>query len=109
MGSATELNSDSTDAYRVRLELTVGAVAEDVGEVHYEMRGSRCQGDLTLLAVDAVSGAIVLGEFIETGNCVKGGRITLTPMPDGSLDFAYTGAKVDGSEQAVNAALEKVR
>ena len=108
---AVIVNSDggSTDSYRVRLELTGGAVTEDIGEVHYEMQGSRCQGDLTLWAVDAVSEALSLGEYIESGNCVKGGRITLTPMPDGTLDFAYTGAKVDGSEQTVRSALEKVR
>lgn len=113
VGIATESDSgsdgDSTDSYRVRLELTGGAVTEDIGEVHYEMQGSRCQGDLTLWAVDAVSEALSLGEYIESGNCVKGGRITLTPMPDGTLDFAYTGAKVDGSEQTVHAGLEKVR
>ncbi|MFM9551995.1 MULTISPECIES: hypothetical protein [Streptomyces] len=113
VGIATESdsgsNGDSTDSYRVRLELTGGAVTEDIGEVHYEMQGSRCQGDLTLWAVDAVSEALSLGEYIESGNCVKGGRITLTPMPDGTLDFAYTGAKVDGSEQTVHAGLEKVR
>ena len=109
VGVATESDSDSTDSYRVRLELTGGAVTENIGEVHYEMQGSRCQGDLTLWAVDAGSGALSLGEYIESGNCVKGGRITLTPMPDGTLDFAYTGAKVDGSEQSVHAGLEKVR
>ncbi|WP_215455355.1 hypothetical protein [Streptomyces sp. ATCC 21386] len=109
VGTATESNSDSTDSYRVRLELTDGAVGGDIGEVHYEMRDSRCQGDLTLLEVDPVSEALSLGEYIQTGNCVKGGRITLTPLSDGTLDFAYTGAKVDGSEQSVNAVLAKVR
>lgn len=109
VGTATESNSDSTDSYRVRLELTGGAVSGDIGEVHYEMRDGRCQGDLTLLAVDPVSEALSLGEYIRTGNCVKGGRITLTPLSDGTLDFAYTGAKVDGSQQSVNAVLAKVR
>ncbi|BBC36476.1 hypothetical protein SGFS_077700 [Streptomyces graminofaciens] len=109
VGTATELDSDSVDSYRVRLELTGGDLGGEVGEIHYEMAASECHGVVTLTGMNPDNAAVTLGEYIESGNCVKGGRIILTAEPDGVLDFAYTGFKRDGTEQSVSASLEKVR
>lgn len=111
VGTATEVDTDSTDTYRVTLELHAGrAVGGEAGRVDYEWPGTnKCHGVVTLTAVEPDTAAVTLGEYIETGMCVKGGRITLTPSAGGTLDFAYQGFKRDGSGQGVTASLAKVR
>ncbi|MFF4346616.1 hypothetical protein [Streptomyces sp. NPDC001530] len=106
-GNAEELNIAQTDHYRVTLELNQGAKGEDVGRIHYEMGPSDCYGVVTLTTVDT-SKQVTLGETIQSGNCVKNGRITLTLRPGNTLDFVYKATKHDGTEQSVDASLQKI-
>ncbi|GAA4999175.1 hypothetical protein [Streptomyces siamensis] len=106
-GYAEELDASETDHYRVTLELNQGSPREQVGSIHYAMESSDCYGVVTLTAVGG-SDRLTLGEDIQSGNCVKNGRITLTLRPGDTVDFAYESTKRDGTQQSVRAGLDRV-
>lgn len=92
------------------LALDQGAAVDGrAGRTDYETETSERHGSVTPTGVDPYGEAVTLGEFIESGRCVKGGRITLAAGPGGVLGFACTGYQRDGSEQWVKASLRKVR
>ncbi|KAB1979030.1 hypothetical protein [Streptomyces triticiradicis] len=106
-GYAEEVDATSTDHYRVTVELDQGALREQVGNVHYAMESSDCYGTVTLTAVGGTD-QVILGESIQSGNCITNGRITLTLRPGDTVDFAYESTKRDGTRQSVRAGLERV-
>ncbi|MGW1963916.1 hypothetical protein ACWCPD_27230 [Streptomyces sp. NPDC001935] len=106
-GYAEEVDASSTDHYRVTVELDQGTLRERVGSVHYAMESSDCYGTVSLTAVGGTE-QVILGESIQSGNCVTNGRITLTLRPGGTVDFAYESTKRDGTRQSVKAGLERV-
>ncbi|MEU6278244.1 hypothetical protein ABZ871_38490 [Streptomyces populi] len=106
-GYAEEVDATRTDHYRVTVELDRGALREPVGNVHYAMESSDCYGTVTLTAVGGTD-QVVLGESIQSGNCITNGRITLTLRPGDTVDFAYESTKRDGTRQSVEAGLERV-
>ncbi|MFF4540110.1 hypothetical protein [Streptomyces aureus] len=106
-GYAEEVDATRTDHYRVTVELEQGALRERVGSVHYAMEDSDCYGTVSLTAVGGTD-QVILGESIQSGNCVTNGRITLTLRPGDTVDFAYETIKRDGTRQSVKAGLERV-
>ncbi|MGW2782792.1 hypothetical protein ACWC3X_16350 [Streptomyces populi] len=106
-GYAEEVDATRTDHYRVTVELDQGALRERVGNVHYAMESSDCYGTVTLTAVGGTD-QVILGESIQSGNCITNGRITLTLRPGDTVDFAYESTKRDGTRQSVKAGLERV-
>lgn len=106
-GYAEEVDATNTDHYRVTVELDQGTLREQVGSVHYAMESSDCYGTVTLTAVGGTD-QVILGESIQSGNCVTNGRITLTLRPGDTVDFAYESTKRDGTRQSVRAGLERV-
>ncbi|MFJ7965432.1 hypothetical protein [Streptomyces sp. NPDC096324] len=106
-GYAEEVDAASTDHYRVTVELDQGTLRERVGSVHYAMESSDCYGTVSLTAVGGTD-QVILGENIQSGNCVTNGRITLTLRPGDTVDFTYASTKRDGTRQSVRAGLERV-
>lgn len=106
-GYAEEVDATKTDHYRVTVELDQGTLRERVGSVHYAMESTDCYGTVTLTAVGGTD-QVILGESIQSGNCVTNGRITLTLRPGDTVDFAYETTKRDGTRQSVKAGLERV-
>ncbi len=64
-----------------------------VGTIAYPSLG--CTGTLTLIA--ASSTGLELGERITTGPCEDGGIITLTPLQDGRLRYAWRKESIPGA------------
>ncbi|WP_030688205.1 hypothetical protein [Streptomyces sp. NRRL B-1347] len=101
-------NQPPNSTHQITLRIDDGRIDEEVGHVEYHSAKVTCKGVVTLEEMNKKREVIELGEYIEDGNCVKRGRITLTIQPADDAKFFYAGTKLDGTPQSAEGSLRKI-